>query len=229
MIEPMKIRLEASLKALRRRKGWSQARLGRALGTSQQRVSRLEADIRRTPLGLLEAWATELGAYLAVDLRVSGERPLSDANHAALQNRLAVQLRRAGWLVATETSFNHYGDRGRVDLLAFHPGLRVLLVIEIKTRIQDVQDMLGRLDVKTRIAPMLASDRGWEVAAIVPALVVREDRTSRRRVAEHAALFTNYDLRSRAARAWLRRPSLPPPQGILLFEEIQSATYSAGV
>lgn len=225
----MKIRLEATLKALRRRKGWSQARLGQAIGASQQRVSRLEADIRRTPLGLLEAWATELGAYLAVELRVSGERPLSDANHAALQNRLAAQLHRAGWRVATETSFNHYGDRGRVDLLAFNPGSRILLVIEVKTRIQDVQDMLGRLDVKKRIAPILARDRGWDVAAIVPAFVVREDRTARRRVAEHAALFTNFGLRARAARAWLRHPRLPPPQGILLFEEIQSAKYSAGV
>lgn len=214
----MKIRLEASLKALRRRRGWSQARLGQALGTSQQRLSRLEADVRRAPLGLLEVWATELGAYLAVELRVSGERPLSDARHAALQNRLASQLLGAGWLVATETSFNHYGDRGRVDLLAFHQALRILVVIEVKTRIQDVQDMLGRLDVKKRMAPTLARDRGWDVAAIVPAFVVREDRTARRRVAEHAALFANFGLRARAARAWLRHPRLPPPKGILLFE-----------
>lgn len=225
----MKIRLETTLKALRRRKGWSQARLGHALGMSQQRVSRLEADVRHTPLGLLERWANELGAYLAVELRVSGDRPLTDANHAALQNRLAGRLRRDGWLVATETSFNHYGDRGRVDLLAFHSALQILLVIEIKTRIQDVQDMLGRLDVKRRIAPMLAKDRGWDVVAIVPAFVVREHRTARRRVAEHAALFTSFGLRARAARAWLRHPWLPPPKGILLFEEIQPAKYSAGV
>ena len=170
----MKIRLETTLKALQRRKGWSRARLGQAIGASQQRVSRLEADIRRIPLGLLEAWATELGAFLAVDLRVSGERPLSDANHAALQNRLAAQLRRHWWLVMTETSFNHYGDRGRIDVVAFHSPLRILLVIETKTRIQDVQDTLGRLDIKKRIAPILARDRGWDVAAIVPAFVVRE-------------------------------------------------------
>ncbi|MGI8999503.1 MAG: hypothetical protein ACR2GO_07340, partial [Candidatus Limnocylindria bacterium] len=162
---------------------------------------------------------TELGAYLSVELRVSGERPLSDARHAALQNYCAARLRRDGWTVETETSFNHYGDRGRVDVLAFHPTLRILLVIEIKTRIQDVQDLLGRLDVKKRVAPMLARDRGWEVAAIVPALIVREDRTSRRRVTEHTALFAVHSLRARAARAWLRHPLLPAPRGILLFEE----------
>lgn len=215
----MKIRLEATLKALRRRKGWSQARLGQALGISQQRMSRLEADVRRATLGRLDAWATELDGYLAVEVRVNGERPLSDANHAALQNHLAAHLRRDGWLVDSETSFNHYGDRGRIDLLAFHPVLRILLVIEIKTRIQDVQDMLGRLDVKKRVAHGLARDRGWDVAAVVPTLVVREDRTARRRVAEHAALFANFGLRARAARAWLAHPRLPAPRGILLFEK----------
>lgn len=217
----MKIRLETTLKALRRRKGWSQARLGQALGISQQRMSRLEADVRRATLGRLDAWATELDGYLAIEVRVSGERPLSDANHAALQNQVAAQLRRDGWLVDAETSFNHYGDRGRIDLLAFHPVLRLLLVIEIKTRIQDVQDMLGRLDVKKRVARGLAKERGWEVAAVVPALVVREDRTARRRVSEHAALFADFGLRARAARAWLNHPRLPAPRGILLFETLR--------
>ncbi len=215
----MKIRIETTLRALRRRKGWSQARLGQALGVSQQCMSRLEADVRRASLGRLEAWATELDAYLSVELRVNGERPLTDARHAALQNHFAAQLRRDGWNVETESSFNHYGDRGRVDVLAFHPVLHILLVIEVKTRVQDVQDMLGRLDVKKRVARMLANERGWDVAAIVPALVVREDRTSRRRISDHAALFATYDLRARAARAWVCRPRLPAPRGILLFEE----------
>ena len=115
----MKTRLETILRALRRRKRWSQARLGLALGLSQQHISRLERDVRRMQVGVLDAWATELGAYLAVELRVSGERPLSDATHAALQNRVAARLRNDGWIVETEVSFNHYGDRGRIDLLAF--------------------------------------------------------------------------------------------------------------
>lgn len=207
-----------TLKTLRRRKGWSQARLGRELGIGQQRVSRLERDVRRIPLGRLERWASALDAYLAVEVRVSGERPLTDARHAALQNRLAHQLRSGGWLVETEVSFNHYGDRGRFDVLAYHLVLRILLVVEIKTRIVDVQDVLGKLDVKKRVAPLIAKDRGWNVACVVPALVVREDRTARRRVHDHPALFAPFSLRARAARAWLRAPLLPAPSGILLFE-----------
>lgn len=41
-------------------------------------------------------------------------------------------------------SFNHYGDRGRYDILAFHPPTGILLVVEVKTGIGDVQATLGR-------------------------------------------------------------------------------------
>ena len=228
----MKVRLEMTLKALRRAKGFSQAQLGAKIGISQQQMSRLEADVRRASLGALERWSEALGAYLAVEVRVSGGRALRDAKHAAIQNSLARKLRLDGWIVETEVSFNHYGDRGRIDVLAFHPSMRIVLVVEVKTRITDVQDVLGKLDVKKRIAPMLARDRGWSVAAIVPALVISEDRTSRRRVADHSALFAPFRLRARAARAWLRHPSMPAPSGILMFEALSAsvppATRQAG-
>jgi transcriptional regulator with XRE-family HTH domain len=214
----VKVRLEATLKGLRRRLGWSQAQLGHQLGVSQQQMSRLERDVRKAQLGLLDRWASELGGYLQAEIRVSGERALTDAAHAALQNATASELRQHGWAVEPEVSFNYYGDRGRIDLLAYHAPRRVLLVVEIKSRVVDVQDVLGRLDVKKRIARTLASERRWQIVVIVPALVVREDRTSRRRVAAHAGLFDGLDVRGRAARAWLRNVQPPYPRGILLFD-----------
>lgn len=220
----MKVRLGMTLKALRRSKGLSQAQLGAKLGISQQQMSRLEADVRRASLGALELWSAALDAYLTVEVRVSGGRALTDAKHAAIQNSLARKLRLDGWIVETEVSFNHFGDRGRIDVLAFHPSIRTMLVVEVKTRILDLQDLLGKLDVKKRIAPMLARDRAWTVAANVPAIVIGEDRTSRRRVADHSALFAPFRLRARAARAWLRRPSVPAPSGILLFEATAPST-----
>ncbi|MGH2384087.1 MAG: hypothetical protein ACRDGB_03415 [Candidatus Limnocylindria bacterium] len=93
-------------------------------------------------------------------------------------------------------------------------------MVEIKTEVRDVQDLIGRLDVKQRVARQLATDRGWDVAAIVPAIVLREDRTIRRRIAEHPALFARFRLRARAARAWLRTPRAPIPSGILLFRSL---------
>jgi transcriptional regulator with XRE-family HTH domain len=210
------------LRALRRRRGWTQRQLSARLGIGQQWMSRLErGDLRACSVPLLENWASSLGAYLVLDVRISGERPITDARHAAIQNWVAQLLRDAGWIVEVEVSFNDFGDRGRIDVLAFHPGHGILLIIEVKTRIDDVQDLLGRIDIKARVARKLAIERGWLVrGGVVPALLVREDRTSRRRITEHAALFGRHSLRARTARAWMTRPTVPAPSGILMFVDL---------
>ena len=205
------------LKALRRRKRWTQRRLGVDLGISQAEVSRRECSaLERCTVPDVELWSTAVGAHLTLDLRVDGERPLTDAAHAEMQNWFAALLRRAGWTVEPEVSFNHYGDRGRIDLLAFHPGARVLLVVEIKTRLLDAQEIIGRLDVKRRVAAIVARQRGWSSAAGIPALAFRDESTTRRRLVTHEALFAGYPLRGRSALAWLRHPRLPVPNGILI-------------
>ena len=211
------------LRAVRRQRRWTQGQLGAKLGISQQRVSDLErGDLEGCAVPFLERWAACLGATVLLDLRTAGPRPLTDRRHAALQNWLADMLRRNGWFVDVEPSFNHYGDRGRIDVLAYHPPRRLLLVAEVKTEVRDVQDLIGRLDVKQRVSRGLARQRGWEVAAVVPAIVLREDLTARRRIAEHPALFARFALRARAARAWLRLPTGQVPSGLLLFQPLPS-------
>lgn len=206
-----------SLRALRRRRRWSQRRLGNALGISQAEVSRRERSaLESCTVSDVDRWSTALGAHLWLDLRVEGERALTDAAHAEMQNWLAGVLRSAGWGVEPEVSFNHYGDRGRIDLLTIHISARVLLVVEIKTRLLDAQEVIGRLDVKRRVAPIVARQRGWPPAAVVPALVFREESTTRRRIVAHEALFASYPLRGRSALAWLRHPRQPLPGGILI-------------
>jgi hypothetical protein len=94
--------------------------------------------------------------------------------------------------------------------------LRALLVVEIKTQFADVQDVLGRLDVKRRLGSTMAAQRGWSTSATVPMLVFREESTIRRRLADHAPLFAHLVMRGRSAMAWLRHPRPPAPTGILL-------------
>ncbi|HET8776191.1 MAG TPA: helix-turn-helix transcriptional regulator [Candidatus Limnocylindria bacterium] len=205
-----------ALRAVRRRKGWSQRQLAIRVGISKSEMSRWEsAALERCSVEEVERWATALGAHLSMELRVEGERPLTDARHAEIQNWLVGVLRSAGWIVEPEASFNVFGDRGRIDILAFHPVAGVVLVIEIKTRIDDAQELLGKLDVKKRVAATLAREREWQPTTIVPAVVVLNGSTARRRIVEHAALFASFPLRARAAIAWLRRPEAPVPTGIL--------------
>ncbi|HET8785566.1 MAG TPA: hypothetical protein VFM38_08025 [Candidatus Limnocylindrales bacterium] len=150
-----------------------------------------------------------LGAYLSVRVLFHGEGldRLRDRAHAELVERLVSLLRSLGWEVATEVSFNHYGERGSIDLLAFHPATRALLVVEVKTVVPDVGGMMMTLDRKVRLASDIARERGWHAQTVSRLIVLPEDSTARRRVAAHAATFSNaFPVRNVGVRAWLRQP-----------------------
>ncbi len=148
---------------------------------------------------------------------------LRDADHANASESLVKRLERLGWTAVAEVSFNSYGERGRIDVLAYHPATRTMLVIEVKTLIVEVQAILGGLSVKQRMAPAAARSLGWRPAVAVPTLVVVESSTNRRRLAEHERLFARLTLRGRAALAWLRTP-IGTPEGLLIL--LDSSNHS---
>jgi len=207
------------VRALRHRRGWRQTDLAGKAGVSASLIGLLErgrADalsvrgIRRigSALELRLGWdAGYRGAELA---------RLRDADHARLAEWLTRRLETFGWTVVPEASFNHYGDRGRIDLLAFHPATETLVVVEIKTVIAEIQDLLGALDTKARIAPAVARSLGWRAARVVPFLVVAETTTNRRRLTTHTRLFARLTVRGKSAGAWIRRPQ-EAPSGLLLL------------
>ena len=205
---------------LRRRLRITQAELSRRSGVSRRIIGSIENGVwEAVPFGKLVRVAEALGARLYPNLTWEGERldQLIDAGHAELQNLVAGLLRSLGWIVAVEVSFNHYGDRGRHDIVAFQPVTAIILVVEIKTGIGDVQATLGSLDVKVRMARRAARDLGWgDAVAVVTALVVADERNQHRIVARHSELFTRFSLRGRAARAWLRNPR-EDATGLLMY------------
>jgi hypothetical protein len=129
-------------------------------------------------------------------------------------------LRRQGWLVWAERSFSHFGERGRVDLFAWHAATRTALITELKTELGDSQALLGTLDVKTRLASVIAGELGLgKPQAVVRMIVFQESMTNRRHVARLAPLFAAFDLRGRSALTWLRRPDRPAG-GLLVFSNV---------
>lgn len=210
-----------AIRFLRLRRGWSQTVLGARAGVSRELISRLERrELAGVTVGSVERVLAALGASARFTAQWQGEQleRLMDAGHAALQETVAQLLTSLGWIVRVEVSFNRYGDRGRVDILAFRPAMRIVLVVEVKTAIGDLQETIGRLDVKVRIAPLLAREAGWgDPAAVLPLLVILDGPAARRIVANHAALFARLSLRGRRALAWLRRPLPPSPTGLLWF------------
>jgi len=207
----MRTNVPIAVRTLRRRHRLRQDDLGRQAGVSRDVVSRAElGELDGMTIGLLARLANALDGSLVVEVRWQGAEldRLVDRAHAATQEAVVGRLRASGWIAHVEVSFNHYGDRGRCDVVAWHPGMQVVLVVEVKSRVGDVQATLGALDVKRRLGGILAKQLGWpEPTVVVAALALTEARTTRRVLTRHPSLFGRFALRGRAALSWLRRPS----------------------
>ncbi len=220
-------RFGADVRLLRRRKGWSQRRLAAEAKVGRWVILAIESGRGdRVRPALLAAVVVGLGGRVSIRVLYQGEGldRLRDQRHAALVEAIVRLLRAAGWEVATEVSFNIYGERGSIDVMAFHPATGALLVVEVKSVVPDVGGMFMTLDRKARLAREIARKQlGWDAASVSRLLVLPEQRTARRRVTQHAATFDSVvPSRNVAVRRWLRRPT-GSMGGLLFLPEVQHA------
>jgi transcriptional regulator with XRE-family HTH domain len=218
------------VRALRHRRGLRQADLAGRAGVSASLLGLVErGHADALAVSSLRRIASALDLRLGWDAGFRGSElaRLRDAGHARLAEWLSRRLEEFGWTVLPEVSFNQFGDRGRVDLLAYHAGTHSLLVIEIKTVIVEIQALLGSLHVKERVAPSVAHSLGWRTTRPVPCLVVAESTTNRRRLTAHSRLFARFSLRGKGAVAWLRRPD-GAPGGLLLLVKLPNRNGVSG-
>jgi hypothetical protein len=107
-------------------------------------------------------------------------------------------------------SFAIFGERGIIDILAFHTPTGSLLVIELKTELVGLEDLMSTMDVRLRHAAAIARERGWHARTVSGWVVLADSATNRRRVAGHSsALRSAFPADGRAMRGWLRNPSGP--------------------
>jgi transcriptional regulator with XRE-family HTH domain len=204
------VRFGRQVRALRRRRGWRQIDLAVAARLSLATVSRIElGHAEEVTIAAIDTLAKALSSRIELAMSWNGEGldRLLDADHATLVDRVARELRALEWEVAVEVSFNIRGERGSIDILAFHPATRVVLVIEVKSVVPDLQATVFTLDRTSRLAQEIARSRGWDARATGRILTVADGRTTRRRVAEHAVVFdAAFPARNVAVRRWLQRP-----------------------
>jgi len=208
-------RLGAVCRAVRLRRRLTQGDVGVRARVSRSTVSRLE----RGHLGTMSVDAIRaIGAVLEVRLdlvphwRGGDLDRLMNARHSALHESVAgwFAAQCPDWIPVPEVSFSIYGERGIVDVLAWHAATRTLLVIELKTELVDVQEMLGTLDRKRRLARQIGLERDWAPRNVGVWLVMAASDMNRRRAAGHElTLRAALPQDGRAIRAWLRRPVGP--------------------
>ena len=195
---------------LRIRLGWRAVDVAARARISQAAYSRIEHGAFETlPVGKLRRVAAVLDVRIQLEPRWRGagaDRVLS-TRHAAMTDAVTRILQAAGWEVRAEVSFNEYGERGIVDLVAWHVASRTLLLVEIKTELVDANRLLATSDIRRRLARTIGSQFGWQHAALGQWIVLAESRTNHRRLAEVAAMVrASFPHDGRALRRWLANP-----------------------
>ncbi|MEJ7697509.1 MAG: helix-turn-helix domain-containing protein [Candidatus Limnocylindrales bacterium] len=139
-----------SLRSIRTRKGWRQEDLAMRAGVSRWVVLRIEQGrLGGVPLGKIRAVAGALDARLDSVVRWQGGDlgRLVSARHARMHELMARFFGDLpGWIAEPEVSFSIYGERGVIDILAWYPTRRILLVVELKTEIVDISEFMATLD-----------------------------------------------------------------------------------
>ena len=206
-------RLGTAIRLLRQRRRWTQAELGARAGVSDTTISRIErGHIRSVTVATIQDVAGELEVRIDLVPRWrSGDLDrLLNRRHSNLHELVARWFADAvpDWVLAPEVSYSIYGERGVIDILAWHPERRALLIIELKTDVVDVNDMVGQADRRRRLARTIAAERGWDPATVSVWVVVAPSRTNRRRISAHEAMLrAAFPDDGRRMRAWLRDPA----------------------
>jgi transcriptional regulator with XRE-family HTH domain len=208
------VRIGTRFRAVRRRLGLRQVDVARRARVSPSLVSRIE----RGQLGALTldrarrvADVLEIRLELVATWRGGELERLVNARHAALHD-VAHALFEAltGWETTAEVSFAVFGERGVIDILAWHAPTRTLVIVELKTELVDPQELVGTMDRRRRLAHRIVEERGWRPERVATWVILADTRTNRRHVARHRRLLRGaFPADGHGMRAWLRNPSRP--------------------
>lgn len=207
-------RLGAVIRAVRLRRRLRQEDVALAAGVSHATVSLVE---RGHCEHLSLATVRKIAAALDIRIDLVGRwrggdlDRLLNRRHSRLAEGVAAFVTRApGWVVEPEVSFSIYGERGAIDQLAWHARTRHLILIELKTALVDINELLGTLDRKRRLARQIAASRGWTPDHVSVWLIVTDICTNRRHARDHATLLhSRLPSDGRQLRKLLRDPSHP--------------------
>lgn len=205
------LRLGSVCRALRIKKRWRQIDLAERAGLRREVVSDIETGrVTRVRVDDVVRAIDALGGRIDFVVRWQGgelDRVLMVVT-PALHEAVARSFRNLdGWTIAPEVSFNVRRERSVIDILAWHGRTRTLLVIELKTEVVDISELMGTLDRKTRLARTVARARGWFADRTAVWLIVADSAMNRRRVAAHATtLRAALPSDGRSVRGWLVNP-----------------------
>jgi transcriptional regulator with XRE-family HTH domain len=205
-------RVGLGLRAMRIRRKLRQRDLSALAGVPRGVIALIEhGRLDEVGFGQIRAVARALDARFEGMVRWQGgdlDR-LTNRGHAQMHEAMARWFAELdGWQAVPEVSFNEFGERGIIDVLAWHASTRIVLVVELKTAIVDINDLMSTMDKRRRLALKIAGDLGWKAEAVSTWVVVAPGRSNDRALAEHATVLRKkFPGDGRSMRRWLARPA----------------------
>jgi transcriptional regulator with XRE-family HTH domain len=212
------------VRTYRTRLGLTQAEVGAVAGVTRGYVAAVESGRANPSLDVVERIADALGLIVDPAYRapsVHGDRDQVDALHARCLGQAERRLRSIGIATAREVEIVHARSHGWIDLLAFDPGTRILIVIEVKTWLDDLGAIERQLGWYERSALEAARRMGWAPERSMPWLLVLATAAADRFVRDNKqTLEVNFPARARQmlAVAGGRPPIGPLSRGIALID-----------
>ena len=204
------VQVGSAIRAVRLHLGLRQSDVAARAGVSHGTVSLVERGLLGgLTLRTLRCVAAAVGVSVSLSARWRGAdlAKLLDERHALMVRDVVARVAALGWQTRPEHTFSLRGERGSIDILAWQAAQRALLLVEVKTRIVDLQDLLSTMDRKRRLAPALARELGWEPVGMGSVLVLPDDTWARRVVVRFGPLFESaLPARTVDVRRWLARP-----------------------
>lgn len=206
------IRVGRLLRALRRRRGWTQTELANRAGVSQQAISLVERGhgsslsgrtMRRIFAALDARWEP------TISWRGGALDRLLDEDHSRLVAATVARLGALGWSVDVEVTYSAFGERGSIDVLAARSATGAVVSIEVKSELTSIEATLRKMDEKSRLVRRVVCQNryGFEPVAVGSLLVLPATDSSRRRLRASAiVLDAGLPVRGHAVRRWLIEP-----------------------
>ena len=198
--------------------GWTQDDLADRSRSSQAAISRLENGLASTlDVLLVERTLDALG--MQAEVRVEG-RHLGDRRrqcepvHARMNGFLGGQVARRGFLPALEVEVGAGSVRGWIDLIAYRPADRALIVDETKGDLPDVGAFQRSLAFYEREARAAANRLGWSPTRVVVLAAMLDSATMARRIADNGELLRRaFPSLVERLLDWIDDPAAPAPFG----------------
>jgi DNA-binding XRE family transcriptional regulator len=152
----------------------TQQTLADAVGVSRAHIASVESGRCNPSLDLV----VRIGDTLGLELDLVAHPPVVIAGrqreivHARCSGYLDRQFRRAGWVTKREFEVVHGRSHGWIDLLAFDRRTGTLVIVEIKTRLDDLGAIERQLGWYERNVDRIGRQLGWRPKRMVAWLVM---------------------------------------------------------